>query len=175
MVAAWSGRGRVLSPSSLGHPTRTSFPFALNLLSHLLNTHPKPKYKSLIRLNDEYRKTRLRQPPMLTLMLTRTHTHRFNPIAPTLMHRALKGLLSKHYDHPHQLSLSHPNSHKQKNEYSKKGGPTNEELDFIVETSNGDIRSAVMALEFACSDSCSSSDGARKRRGGGGVGGSRAL
>ena len=46
----------------------------LNLLSHLLNTHPKPKYKSLIRLNDEYRKTRLRQPPMLTLTLTRIQT-----------------------------------------------------------------------------------------------------
>ena len=51
---------------------------------------------------------------------------RFNPIAPTLMTRALKGMLAK-----------------------RSQQPSGEFLDTLVATSNGDIRSAIMALQFA--------------------------
>ncbi|KAL1701342.1 Rad17 cell cycle checkpoint protein-domain-containing protein [Schizophyllum commune] len=50
----------------------------------------------------------------------------FNPIAPTLMTRALKGMLAK-----------------------RSQQPSGEFLDTLVATSNGDIRSAIMALQFA--------------------------
>lgn len=63
---------------------------------------------------------------------------RFNPIAPTLMKRALQNLLSSHL----RLKGLKP--------------PSKELLDLIVETSNGDIRSAVMALQFACTSSSAS-------------------
>ena len=61
---------------------------------------------------------------------------RFNPIAPTLMRRALQHILSSQFpakgaDHSHGTP------------------PSKEVLDFIVESSNGDIRSAIMALQFA--------------------------
>lgn len=48
-----------------------------------------------------------------------------------------------------------------------------EEIDMIVETSNGDIRSAVMALQFLCSLDSNShfnakgKSGGRKKQGGG--------
>lgn len=60
----------------------------------------------------------------------------FNPIAPTLMKKGLQGMLSK------QFASS--------STYSNTGPPSKEVLDIIVESSNGDIRSAVMALQFAC-------------------------
>ena len=56
----------------------------------------------------------------------------FNPIAATLMKRALQHLVTTHF-------ASHPGPQ-----------PSKELLDIIVESSNGDIRSAVMALQFAC-------------------------
>lgn len=56
----------------------------------------------------------------------------FNPVAPTLMLRALQHLFEK-TTIPSQLR------------------PTKEELNMIVETSNGDIRSAIMALQIAYS------------------------
>ncbi|KAI6129591.1 Rad17 cell cycle checkpoint protein-domain-containing protein [Pisolithus croceorrhizus] len=62
----------------------------------------------------------------------------FNPIAPTLMMKALQALLAKHFGP--QVSA---------------GKPPKEALDVIVETSNGDIRSALMALQFACVSSLS--------------------
>ncbi|KAJ6475701.1 Rad17 cell cycle checkpoint protein-domain-containing protein [Mycena vitilis] len=57
----------------------------------------------------------------------------FNPIAPTLMKKALQALVSTHFS-------------------SKVSGsaPSKEMLDIIIETSNGDIRSAIMALQFSC-------------------------
>lgn len=62
----------------------------------------------------------------------------FNPIAPTLMTKALQALLAKHFGS--QVSG---------------GKPPKEALDVIVETANGDIRSALMALQFACVSSLS--------------------
>ena len=60
---------------------------------------------------------------------------RFNPIAPTLLRKALQSLLTKHFSsHPAGTALS----------------PSKEALDIIVESANGDIRSAIMALQFAC-------------------------
>ncbi|KAI0353325.1 hypothetical protein OH77DRAFT_1483691 [Trametes cingulata] len=59
----------------------------------------------------------------------------FNPIAATYMRTALKTLLDRHFS-----SSSH----------SSGSRPTKDVLDVIVESSNGDIRSAVMALQFAC-------------------------
>ncbi|PAV17598.1 P-loop containing nucleoside triphosphate hydrolase [Pyrrhoderma noxium] len=54
----------------------------------------------------------------------------FNPIAPTLMLRSLQNLLAK-IDIPSRMHL------------------TKDELNLVVESSNGDIRSAIMALQFA--------------------------
>lgn len=58
---------------------------------------------------------------------------RFNPIAATLMKRALQNLVNKHFA-------------------GDRNGlrPSKNVLDMIVESSNGDIRSAIMALQFAC-------------------------
>lgn len=62
---------------------------------------------------------------------------RFNPIAPTLMTKALQALLASHFG-----SLdAHERAAKQ---------PSREVIDIIVQSSNGDIRSAIMALQFAC-------------------------
>lgn len=62
-----------------------------------------------------------------------THAPSFNPIAATYMRSALKTLLDRHF-------ASSPSGAR----------PTQAVLDVIVESSNGDIRSAVMALQFAC-------------------------
>ncbi|KAI0674065.1 Rad17-domain-containing protein [Trametes maxima] len=58
----------------------------------------------------------------------------FNPIAATYMRSALKALLDQHFATPSSTGAR----------------PTKDVLDVIVESSNGDIRSAVMALQFAC-------------------------
>ncbi|KAI8970634.1 Rad17-domain-containing protein [Trametes punicea] len=57
----------------------------------------------------------------------------FNPIASTYMRAALKTLLDRHFASS-----------------STGTRPTKDVLDIIVESSNGDIRSAIMALQFAC-------------------------
>lgn len=57
----------------------------------------------------------------------------FNPIAPTLMRKALQALLSIRFPSPRTAQ-----------QLSK------DILDVIVESSNGDIRNAIMALQFAC-------------------------
>ncbi|KAG2343137.1 Rad17-domain-containing protein [Suillus weaverae] len=56
----------------------------------------------------------------------------FNPIAPTLMIKALQAMLTNHF----ASTSGKP--------------PAKDVVEMIVESSNGDIRSAVMALEFAC-------------------------
>ncbi|KAG2064310.1 hypothetical protein BDR04DRAFT_1084552 [Suillus decipiens] len=56
----------------------------------------------------------------------------FNPIAPTLMTKALQAMLANHF----MTTSGKP--------------PAKDIVEMIVESSNGDIRSAVMALEFAC-------------------------
>ncbi|KAJ3807435.1 Rad17 cell cycle checkpoint protein-domain-containing protein [Lentinula aff. lateritia] len=56
---------------------------------------------------------------------------RFNPIAPTLLKKALQALLSRNFS-------------------SQKSPITGQMLDMIVDSANGDIRSAIMALQFAC-------------------------
>jgi hypothetical protein len=61
---------------------------------------------------------------------------RFNPIAPTLLRKALQTLLYLHFS-----SASSRQKQKQ---------PPKDILDMIVDSSNGDIRSAIMALQFAC-------------------------
>ncbi|KAF7368901.1 Rad17-domain-containing protein [Mycena venus] len=58
----------------------------------------------------------------------------FNPIAPTLMKKALQALVSTHFS----------------SSRAKGSAPSKEILDIIIETSNGDIRSAIMALQFSC-------------------------
>ncbi|KAH9855575.1 Rad17-domain-containing protein [Lenzites betulinus] len=58
----------------------------------------------------------------------------FNPIAATYMRNALKTLLDRHFASPSAPGVR----------------PSKDVLDVIVESSNGDIRSAVMALQFAC-------------------------
>ncbi|EKM77716.1 hypothetical protein AGABI1DRAFT_129999 [Agaricus bisporus var. burnettii JB137-S8] len=61
----------------------------------------------------------------------------FNPIAPTLMKKALTALIDRHFS---QRSSS--------SSHSDIVTPTKEIIDAIVESSNGDIRSAIMALQF---------------------------
>ncbi|KAI0916087.1 hypothetical protein AcV7_007186 [Taiwanofungus camphoratus] len=77
----------------------------------------------------------------------------FNPIAPTLLRRALQNLVNMHFS-------------------SASGTPPSKEiLNVIVESSNGDIRSAIMALQFACvakASPVSRPNKAGKRRKGGG-------
>jgi len=59
--------------------------------------------------------------------------NRYNPIAPTLMKKALQSMVRRHFS-------SRPSSM----------APSKATLDVIVESSNGDIRSAINTLEFAC-------------------------
>lgn len=59
---------------------------------------------------------------------------RFNPIAPTLLRKALQALLAHHFSSPSSSSRQ----------------PSKDMLDIVVESANGDIRSAIMALQFAC-------------------------
>ncbi|KAI0764825.1 P-loop containing nucleoside triphosphate hydrolase protein [Fomes fomentarius] len=59
----------------------------------------------------------------------------FNPIAVTYMRTALKTVLDRHF----ASTSTHAGAR-----------PTKEVLDIIIESSNGDIRSAIMALQFAC-------------------------
>ncbi|KAJ7025587.1 Rad17 cell cycle checkpoint protein-domain-containing protein [Mycena alexandri] len=80
----------------------------------------------------------------------------FNPIAPTLMKKALQTLVSTHFASAPKASGS---------------APTKEMLDIVVETSNGDIRSAIMALQFSCLPTLGGSTGKPARRKGGGAGG----
>ncbi|OCH87008.1 P-loop containing nucleoside triphosphate hydrolase protein [Obba rivulosa] len=56
----------------------------------------------------------------------------FNPVAPTYLRKALQNLLRTHFSR----NVGTP--------------PSKEVVDLVVESSNGDIRSAVMALQFAC-------------------------
>ncbi|KAF9481743.1 Rad17-domain-containing protein [Pholiota conissans] len=61
----------------------------------------------------------------------------FNPIAPTLMRKALQAIVNRHFTSKSTSSMAGL-------------APSKEVLDLIVESSNGDIRSAIMALQFAC-------------------------
>ena len=55
---------------------------------------------------------------------------RFRPIAPTYLRPALQALLGRRFP--------------------AGGGPSKDALALVVDSANGDIRSAVMALQFAC-------------------------
>ncbi|PPQ69263.1 hypothetical protein CVT24_000069 [Panaeolus cyanescens] len=59
----------------------------------------------------------------------------FNPIAPTLMRKALQAMLNNHFTATFSTNSA---------------APSREVVDIIVESSNGDIRSAINALQFAC-------------------------
>ncbi|KAJ7170997.1 Rad17 cell cycle checkpoint protein-domain-containing protein [Mycena filopes] len=83
----------------------------------------------------------------------------FNPIAPTLMKKALQALVSTHFASASKGSGS---------------APTKEMLDIVVETSNGDIRSAIMALQFSSLATGGSGKGTRKK-GGTGAGGAKLV
>jgi cell cycle checkpoint protein len=65
---------------------------------------------------------------------SKSDTHRFNPIAPTFLRAALQSLLKVHFSTTR----------------TKRESPLKEVLDIIVESANGDIRSAIMGLQFAC-------------------------
>jgi len=94
---------------------------------------------------------------------------RFNPIAPTLLRKALQSLISLHFSN---------------SQYTKHGQPPKDVVDIIVDSSNGDIRSAIMALQFACivelPRTSAGASGNKKGKGkkgktGGGEGGSRRV
>lgn len=65
----------------------------------------------------------------------------FNPIAPTFLRKALQALLAMHFA---------PEPSKRKGKAARTRMPSSELLDRVVASANGDIRSAVMALQFAC-------------------------
>ncbi|TFK24018.1 hypothetical protein FA15DRAFT_687660 [Coprinopsis marcescibilis] len=60
----------------------------------------------------------------------------FNPIASTLMRKALTALIQ-----------THSKQHSDDDTFFK---PSKQVLDMVVESANGDIRSAIMGLQFAC-------------------------
>ncbi|KAF8811186.1 P-loop containing nucleoside triphosphate hydrolase protein [Phlegmacium glaucopus] len=59
----------------------------------------------------------------------------FNPIAPTLLRKAVQALLKTHFASSSSASTI---------------APSKEVIDIIVESANGDIRNAIMALQFSC-------------------------
>ncbi|KAF9004565.1 Rad17 cell cycle checkpoint protein-domain-containing protein [Cyathus striatus] len=59
----------------------------------------------------------------------------FNPVAPTILRKAIQALLDRHFS---------------SSSCTQSAPPSKEVLDAIIETSNGDIRSAIMTLQFAC-------------------------
>ena len=69
------------------------------------------------------------------------------------MKKALQHLIGKHFD----TSTTQPSA----------TPPSKEVVDIIVESSNGDIRSAIMALEFACTADSSSHKAAKGAKRGG--------
>ncbi|KAJ6535996.1 Rad17 cell cycle checkpoint protein-domain-containing protein [Mycena vulgaris] len=80
----------------------------------------------------------------------------FNPIAPTLMKKALQAMVATHFS-------------KAKGRGSGSGGaPSKEMLDIVIESSNGDIRSAIMALQFSCIVEVPTEKGRKKKPGAGG-------
>lgn len=60
---------------------------------------------------------------------------RFNPVAITLLRKAANSLLDKAFASPAMVSHERPSK---------------DVVDMVLESANGDIRSAVMALQFAC-------------------------
>lgn len=67
----------------------------------------------------------------------------FNPIAPTIMTKVLTALVSKQYDRSTSSSLrTGPKTFRK---------PKKEDIQLLVDSSNGDIRSAIMALQFTTS------------------------
>lgn len=68
-----------------------------------------------------------------------TFTPRFNPIAATFMRKAIVSIVSSH--------LSLPTSSTSK---SRATGLPKEAINALVEAANGDIRSAIMGVQFAC-------------------------
>ena len=99
---------------------------------------------------------------------THAYASRFNPIAPTLMRRALQNLIASHFS-----TASRKAKDKQ---------PSKEIVDLIIEASNGDIRSAIISLQFACTTSPTAATSVSSDKGAKGkskknekVGNSRAL
>ncbi|KAG9029405.1 Cell cycle checkpoint protein rad17 [Tulasnella sp. JGI-2019a] len=74
----------------------------------------------------------------------------FNPIATTIMRKAVNSLLTRVASSP--SATSHQK-------------PSKEVVDIIVESANGDIRSAIMALQFACIVDLPGSKGAGRAKG----------
>ncbi|KZT21907.1 hypothetical protein NEOLEDRAFT_1098529 [Neolentinus lepideus HHB14362 ss-1] len=73
---------------------------------------------------------------------------KFNPISATLMKKALQLLVTKHFS----KSLA-------------TARPTKDSIDLVVESSNGDIRSAIMALQFASIANTGKTDGKARKKG----------
>ena len=82
---------------------------------------------------------------MIFVKPSREASRRFNPIAPTLLRKALQSLLTTHFAS------------------NKSAQPSKEALDIVVESANGDIRSAIMALQFACGTSQQSGKTRKKK------------
>ncbi|EGO29654.1 hypothetical protein SERLADRAFT_445435 [Serpula lacrymans var. lacrymans S7.9] len=71
----------------------------------------------------------------------------FNPVASTLMKKAIQSLITIHFSSSSGHSVQ---------------SLPREVLDIIVESSNGDIRSAIMALQFACTSASKAGKGKKR-------------
>lgn len=73
------------------------------------------------------------------------------------MRRALQSLLAAHF------TLTQSKSSSKSKGKAPANPVTKEILDLVIDTSNGDIRSAVMALQFACTAPSLTSDSSTKK------------
>lgn len=73
---------------------------------------------------------------------------RFRPVAPSYLRLALQSLLNRHFT------------------AGKKSPLTRDAVSLVVDSANGDIRSAIMAVQFACTASATGSNSMTKKKGG---------
>ncbi|KDQ11559.1 hypothetical protein BOTBODRAFT_189751 [Botryobasidium botryosum FD-172 SS1] len=100
------------------------------------------------RLRDEVLSIRNVVPPELVQVGLVTEIE-FNPVAITLLRRAINSIVEAHF------TASNPHL-----------PPSKEAIDMVVQSANGDIRSALMTLQFACIVDLPGSGGAKRGKGG---------
>ncbi|KAF8601784.1 P-loop containing nucleoside triphosphate hydrolase protein [Ceratobasidium sp. AG-I] len=128
-----------LDPSSSTSPTQSHPPLVIILSDAGLRADDSMNYSNS---REDVLDVRSVLPAALVNSVYVTQI-KFNPIAATFMRKALSSIISSH------LSLSAPGSSTKSK--SKTGNAVPREiLDALVEASAGDIRSAIMGVQFAC-------------------------
>lgn len=75
-------------------------------------------------------------------------TRRFNPVAPTILLKALRGILDLRFPSPSKLKRSSSGSDPRSESAGEKAKPPPELVNAIAEQGTGDIRAAINCLEF---------------------------